>query len=53
LKDLGEIPEIYKQTNNGSKFLLFNNYEINGPIKNRILIFCTREGLELMSESEN
>ncbi|XP_025192763.1 uncharacterized protein LOC112592834 [Melanaphis sacchari] len=53
LKDLGEIPDIYKQTNNGSKFLLFDNYEINGPTKNRILIFCTREGLELMSESEH
>jgi len=53
LKDLGEIPDIYKQTNNGSKFLLFDNYEINGPTKNRILTFCTREELELMSESEH
>jgi hypothetical protein len=41
LKDLGKIPDMYKQTNNGSKFLLFDNYEINGPTKNRISIFCT------------
>jgi len=33
--------------------LLFDSYEINGPTKNRILIFCTREGLELMSEYEH
>uniref|UniRef100_A0A2S2QRY9 MULE transposase domain-containing protein n=1 Tax=Sipha flava TaxID=143950 RepID=A0A2S2QRY9_9HEMI len=44
---------MYKETNNGSKFLLFNNYEINGPTKNRILIFCTSEGLKLMSASEH
>lgn len=44
LKDLGKIPDMYKQTNYGSKFLLFDNYEINGPIKNRILIFSTSEG---------
>jgi hypothetical protein len=50
LKDLGEIPVMYKETNNGSKFLLFDNYEIKSPIKNKILIFCTSEGLKLMSE---
>jgi hypothetical protein len=50
LKDLGEIPNMYKETNNGSKFLLFDNYEINGSIKSRILIFYTGEGL--MTESK-
>jgi len=32
---------------------LFDNYEIDCLTKNRILIFCTSEGLKLMSESEH
>lgn len=33
--------------------MLFDNYEINDPTKNKILVFCTREGLKLMSESKH
>lgn len=50
---LGEIPEKYTTTANGDKFLVYDNYNINEPSNNRILIFCSPKCLDIMAECEH
>lgn len=49
LEALEDVPESYQMTLTGDKFLLYDSrHEIEG----RVIVFCTRRNLELLSSSD-
>lgn len=47
IEELGELPDRFRNTLQGERFLISDNNEVN----NRVIVFATRRNLELLSRS--
>ena len=53
LEQLHQLPDEYKLTSNGKPFLMFDSFDLFGSTNDRIIIYCTPDSLNLMSESDH
>jgi len=53
LDDLHQLPIEYKLTTHGKQFVLYDSIDDYGLSNKRIIIFCTSDSLDLMSESDH